>query len=525
MATALKPTLPPESEPKSVSNLVSGELKTLARQSSHYLVGLVAGLAIGMISFPIFTRVFTVAQYGILDLAQKAAAILVILSKGGMQNAALRFYNKPEFEANPRSAQSYYSTMFFGVVCASGIVALWFIGIAKLEPRIFALGPLENLIYLIASLAVLRGIGAILWAFLRIEERTKLFNVTSVGTKAATVAVICALLPVAGRTVQSYLIGIILVEICFVVALTLSLQRRRVLHPSSFAFELYRAGVVYGTPLVVYEFAFAVLASADRLLVQWYLGSDALGFYSVAYGLAQHANELLFAPLMLAIVPIYLRIWASDGLEKTTGFLTLAFDLFLIAAAGMLAVATASSHSFLVLVTSPKYADADRLIPVILAGLLAYAAHVFLAAGLLIHKRTLQMAGLLVFAAALNIGLNCLLLPRMGLMGGAIATLLSYAVCTGLLGQGSRQFVPLRIKLLPLLKYVAAACVACLAGTRVELGAAALNLLGKSGMTVLTYVGCLYLADARVRSGAASAGAWVRTAMNKGVCPTCGIYE
>ena len=492
------------------AGLIGHELKTLARQSSHYLAGLLGNLAVGFVSFPIFTRVLSISEYGLLDLGQRLLLMLTIASKLGLQNASLRFYDRQQFSKDIDSARTYYSTLFFGMLGTAGSMVLLFVLVVSLVPRQLALGPLANLVYLILGLVLIRALGSVLWGFLRIEERTKTFNVIGVGTKAATIATVCALLPWIGRSARTYFTGTLAVETVLVAALSGWLLFRGVLFPGHFKFSLFRAAVAYGTPLVLYEFAFAVLGSADRFLVRHYVGADALGFYSVAYGLANNVNELLVAPLGLALMPIYMRIWTSDGAEKTSAFLTVAFDLFIVAAAGVLAAIAVNGHSIVVLLASPKYAGADRLIPIILAGLLIYAANVFVAAGLLIHKRTLQMSGLLVISAALNIGLNCLLLPRMGLVGGAIATLLSYLACIVSLAWASNRLLPLQLDKQSCFKYVAAAAIAWVLASRIELSSPLMDLLARSAVVFTTYLVALYALDRRVRVGVRWAFNWLQ---------------
>ncbi|HLK48892.1 MAG TPA: oligosaccharide flippase family protein [Bryobacteraceae bacterium] len=493
---------PAETQFSSISQIAGGELKTLARHSSHYLAGLLGNLALGLVSFPIFTRLFSVAEYGLMDLAQRVVLMLTIASKAGLQNAVLRFYDKDQFGRNPESARTYYSTMLLGTFSIAVCVGMGFIAVSSILPESVWSGPLAKLTYVIAGLAMLRALGAIVWGFLRIEERTKAFNAVTVGTRGATIAAVCALLPWAGRTARTYLIGSVVVETVLIATLTLWLMRRNLLAVSRVDGGMFRAGIVFGLPLVVYELAFAVLGSADRFLVRSYLGADALGFYSVAYGIAQHANEILVAPLGLAILPIYMRLWASQGSEKTSEFLTIALDFFVMGAAGILAMVGAAASPLIILLASSKYAGGDHLIPLILGGLLIYATYIFVAAGLLIHKRTAEMAGLLVFAAVINIGLNCLMLPRLGLTGSAVATLLSYALCIFLLGRSSNRFLHLRFSGRSLMKYAAAAAAAWIVGTQVELGAPVLNLLGKGGTALSCYVAALYTVDGRVRHAA-----------------------
>ena len=499
----------PQEAAAPAGRLLGHELKTLARESSHYAAGLLGNLAVGFVSFPIFTRVLSIGEYGLMDLGQRLLLMLTIASKLGLQNASLRFYNRKEFSNDKATARNYYSTLFFGMLGTSCSIVLIFHLIVSLLPKADLRGPLANLIYLILGLVLLRALGSILWGFLRIEERTKTFNLLTVATKATTIGIVCALLPWMGHSARTYFTGTFAVETVLVLGITSWLLLRGVLVPSHFQFSLFRAAVAYGTPLVLYEFAFAVLGSADRFLVRHYVGADALGFYSVAYGLANNVNELLVTPLGLALIPIYMRIWASDGAPKTSAFLSTAFNIFIMAAAGILAAIAATGHSIVVILASSKYAGADRLIPVILAGLLIYGANVFVAAGLLIHKRTLQMSGLLVISAALNIGLNCLLLPRMGLMGGAIATALSYLACITSLAWASNRLLPLHTDLQTCLKYVGAGALAWLAASQFSLSVPVLDLLVRSAVVFAVYFCALYALDQRVRESVRWAVKWI----------------
>lgn len=480
--------------------VAGGEISRLATHASHYLAGLVGSLAIGLISFPVFTRVFSVAEYGLIDLAQKVLLLLWAASKLGLQNAALRFYDGPRFESDPSARQSYFSTLFLGVLASASAVALVFVVVEAAAPVSYMNGPLARLLSYVVVLLLLRSLGSMLWTFLRVEERTKAYNALTVGSKAATLGLVCALLPAMGRSAQTYFTGLILVEAALVAGLVSSLLRRRLLAPSRFEISLLRMGIAYGAPLVVYEFSFNVLGSTDRFLVRSFLGGEALGFYSVAYGLAQHVNEFLLLPLSLALTPIYMRIWTAEGADKTAQFLSFSFDVFLMAAAGILAVAAACAHEVVMVLASAKYAGADRLIPLLLAGLLVYTTHLFLAAGLLIYKRTVLMAGVLMGSAALNVCLNWWLLPRMGLLGAALSALLSYSLGIVWLGYLSRRLLPLRVDGRAMARYLAAAGAAWLAASGVGLGPHAVNLVAKSVTALAVYAAALYAMDPRVRA-------------------------
>ena len=113
------------------------------------------------------------------------------------------------------------------------------------------------------------------------------------------------------------------------------------------------------------------------------------------------------------------------------------------------------------------------------------------------------MACLLLFSSALNIGLNWLLLPRMGLMAAAIATLVGYVLCILLLGLASVRMLPVDIRFRALGRYLLAAGIVSYAVSRIELTSPARNVAAKSALVAVSYCVLLYMMDPRVRSASA----------------------
>jgi len=475
-------------------------MKKLIQHSSHYLAGLFGGLAIGFISFPIFTRIFSVADYGMIDFIQKILLLPTALSKAGMQNSVLRFYNEKEFASNPRSARTYYSTMLFGVAAMAVVITLIFLLAVKFVLRRFIDGPLATLLCFASALILLRAIESILLSFLRIEERTAAYNAAQVLMKAAMVGTVCAFLPWIGRSVRTYLSGTMAAEVVFVTVLVLWLFRRRMLSAIQFDRALFRSAVGFGLPLVFYELAGVILLTADRALVRYYLGAEALGYYSVAYGLSQYVNDLMTVPLGLAILPIYLRLWTAEGRERTTEFLHISLDFYLMAAAAIYMLVTLGSHDALMLLASPKYLGADRLIPFLVGGLLIYTTHVFLCAGLLIQKKTGIMALALVCSTALNVVLNCVLLPRFGLQGASVALLITHIVTILLLWLASSRILPIGVRATALAKYGTAGLAGWAAGSQIALHSHLLDAISRCSLSITVYVAVLYALDSRVRA-------------------------
>lgn len=475
------------------------EVKQLLRQSSHYLAGLLGSLALGFISFPIFTRVFTVADYGLIDFAQKIILLVVAICKCGLQNSALRFYDRSTFAADPQAARRFYSTMFLSMAAPALAVTLLFAGFITVAPRSLVDSRLGAVLLLAAGLIFLRSSQSILWSFLRVEERTKAYNIFNLILRGATIATVCLLLPFLGTSITTYFTGTLAVEAVVVGIVLFPLVRRGLVRLGGIDPVMVRASFAFGLPLVLQEIAGIVLDSGDRAVIRHFLGDTPLGLYSVAYGLSSYVNTLIMAPLGLAILPMYMRIWKAHGRERTIEFLSQGLNGFLMAAVLINVLAAVAARDAVNLLASSRYAGADRLIPMLVAGLLIYTAQVFLNAGLLIHKQTGKMAAILAWSALLNLGLNWVLIPRMGLPAAALATLLSYIVSTVLTARPSFQLLPLRIPARALFVYGAAGALAWALTLSLETGSSFWNLAAKCLVAIVTYFVVLYALDSRVR--------------------------
>lgn len=486
------------------------ELFALARQSSHYIVGLLATMAVGFISFPIYTRTFSISDYGTIDFTQKILLLLTAASKLGMQNSVLRFFEEKAFRHDAIKQRAYYSTMFFGVLGASLLVTL---GFALVTRALSANNPHQAIFSLLSFTSILisvRAVQSILSSFLRSEERTRAYNITAFIMRLGSVLTVLALLPLLGASVRTFFIGTILVESAVVLWLTIPLFRQKLLLPTQVDFVLLRTGLAFGAPLIFQELFGIFLDSGDRLLIEYYLGPTFLGVYSVAYGLSTYLNTLLVAPLGLAITPIYLRIWRNSGFKATQAFLSTSMELFIAASALIMVIVLLTSNDATTLLASQKYREAGPLIPYIVAGLLLYTSQIFLNAGLIIEKKTTVMALCLGISAAVNFVVNCLTLNRYGLFAAAVATLVGYSVSTLLLAYFSARTVAVRLRVRPLLVYFSSAVITYALLFRVAFQSAALTVILRAALSPAVYCALLCLMHPPTRLYAGQLWSWLR---------------
>jgi len=88
-------------------------------------------------------------------------------------------------------------------------------------------------------------------------------------------------------------------------------------------------------------------------------------------------------------------------------------------------------------------------------------------AGLFIHRKTRVIMVIVICCALLNVGLNLTLIPVMGIMGSAIATLASYSAVVLALGFAGRRLLPVPLPWGTLVRSGAAATIMYFALQRV----------------------------------------------------------
>ncbi len=484
-------------------------LKTLYKHSSHYLGGRVAVMMLGFISFPLFTRVFSVSDYGAMNLIVNSVLLLTVISKFGFQHAVQRFYPECANSSDPDALPRYYSTLFYGTGIISVVLCTLFLisvpmGSAKFL-GITATGALSIALVLV----IIRSLRSMQTNLMQMENKTRLFSGIDILQKITVITVICLLLFFWKKTIFAFVLGMVLVEALFFVQYLPVLSRRGLLSPRKIDFRFFRDALSYSFPLMTAEIAWVVLDSGDRFFVQHFLGAQALGFYAAAYGIATYLQDVMMAPLQLALFPICMKVWASQGKQATQEFLSRSLDQFAVVAVGVVAVAIVTSRDVVVLLASKKFAQAHELLPYLVIGLVLSAVTIYFRPGLLIHKKGSKIATATLGASILNIGLNLLLLPRIGLVGAAIATTISYGAIVVFLASQSLSVLPFKIEVLAFMRYVATGICVTWLGTFVHVASPILNILARGLFIMSLYALVLWAIDSRVRM-------WMRRAYEIG---------
>jgi O-antigen/teichoic acid export membrane protein len=475
------------------------EFKGLFRQSSVYFGGSILHSLAGLISFPLWTRALTPSEYGTYSLLNISVFFLAAFSKSGLQHSAIRYFSEFATKKRAESIASFYTTHIAGTVVSSLILNAIFILVVSFSSAMFdGVESLPLLVGLVCLLALVDSLMSILHAFMRVEQRAKQYTGWGFVERYLGIGLSVLLLLVFDWGLVGLIAGQ-LISSSFVVTVLLSrLVLNGHLNLRSVSTTYLKDALKYGAPMIPVESSRLVLELGDRYLIQFFMGAAAVGLYSVGYNITTYIRQFVAMPLNRAIAPVYLDMWEKRGADETKKFLEVLLQYYLMVAIPLIFTISYFSEDIIRILASAKYVEVASIVPLIIAPVILYGANGIFSAGLIIHKKTKTMMYAALSSALLNVALNLLLIPTMGLKGAALATMFSYSVLILTLAHYSFKLLPLSINSFVIAGYVAAAFVMFGFFRFFEwqtLFGLALRVAGGLGI----YAICLTVVDSRIR--------------------------
>ena len=430
--------------------MAESSLKRLIVQSSHYSIASVLTMLAGLITFPVLTRTFSVADYGLMNLVAATLSVAVALGKVGFQHSIIRYESEIRAGKGRYTLPQLYATTLLGMLAAA-LLAMLVIAIgAQLAPDQWLSDPRLRGLFAIASLlVVIQVMDSGMVNFLRAEQQTATIMTYQVLKKYLSVGIILGTLFLIARSLKGFYFASILAEGIAVLSLSWVLfgtGRRPPPRPANFSRPMYLELLGFGIPMMIgYEVSGIILSVGDRYVIDGVIGPEPLGLYSAAYNLCQYVQGAFIASVSTAITPIYIRLFDQKGVGETSAFIDRSLRSYAILAAPLIAGVAAVGPELLSSLASDKYASAGPVLAWVIAGMVVDGSNAMLGAGLFIHRKTRVIMAVVFGSAILNIALNLVLVRRIGILGSAIATLVSYGVVALALGIGGRRLVPVKV--------------------------------------------------------------------------------
>jgi O-antigen/teichoic acid export membrane protein len=407
------------------------ELQRLGRHSLVYGVGGLVSRILAVLLLPLYTHYLTRADYGAIETLVALTAVLVIVLRAGISSAFFRFYFDAKTERD-RVVVVRTSFWFTMTMATAGLV----VGL------VFA-GDIANALNGMTP-GLVRAAFVGLWAqmnyeqltsLFRVEERSVQFALASLANVLVTIAATVLLVAVWHKGAVGVLVGNFTGTL---VVYAVLLAYRRYQLGLEFSRSLLREMNRFGLPLVPSGIALWAINFADRIFLNTISGAAETGLYSIGVRISS-VIIFLFTAFRTAW-PAFAYSIEDDREAKRTYAFVLTYLLFICC---WLSLALGLLAPWIVrILTTPRFYEGARVVALLCFAATAYAGYTVIAIGIGRVRKT-QFNWIITFAAAaLNIGLNIVLIPPYGMIGAAIATVAAYALMFVLMTWNAQRLYP-----------------------------------------------------------------------------------
>lgn len=424
------------------------QIARLSKDTLIYGTSTVLGRLLNFLLVPIYTNFLSPSDYGITAYVYSLIAFLNVLYNYGMESAYFRYSSSQEIGTPKQN----FSTPFISIAATSFIFSGILISLTT--PITDAINiPLHHSSIILYSGLILffDALAIVPFALLRQTNKAKLFAFIKFLNIVINLLLNILLLVKYDMGIEGIFIsGTISSLITFIFLLPTILKNLTF----NFSGELYKVLLKYGLPSLPAGFALMVIQVIDRPILRALTDNASVGIYQANYKLGIFMM-LVVSMFDYAWKPFFFKHAKNDNAKElfaritTYFFLLMSLVLLFIAFFIEDIVKIQISGRFII---HPDYWVGLHIIPIIMLGYLFYGLSLTFSAGIYLKKKTLYLPLITFIAAIINVVINLSLIPAIGIMGAALATLSSYITMSMLMYFYSQKFYKINYEFMRILK-------------------------------------------------------------------------
>lgn len=194
-----------------------------------------------------------------------------------------------------------------------------------------------------------------------------------------------------------------------------------------FTSKYWKYALVFNIPLIPHYLASTVLSMSDRIMIAKLCGESQAGKYSIAYSCAVIIS-IIFSAINASWIPHTYKKLKEEKYSEIGKNASYLVSIAAVSSVGLILIAP----ELIKILAPPSYYEAIYVIPPVVIGMYYTFLYTLFANIEFYHRKTLFVMFASVIAAALNIGLNIVLIPIFGYMVAAYTTMLGYLVLCGM---------------------------------------------------------------------------------------------
>ncbi|MCB0712300.1 MAG: polysaccharide biosynthesis C-terminal domain-containing protein [Ignavibacteriae bacterium] len=420
------------------------QLRQLSGDTAVYGLTTIIQRFLSFLLTPFYTHFLRLDELGIQTDLFVIIAFLLILANAGMESAYFRFDAAATNEAERRS--TFWNALGVNWSVA-GSLGVLFILFPEVFNQITFMNLSEEYLYLVRMAGVIMALDSmsmIPLGLLRMRRRAFKFGVV----KIASIVVNVILNVILVGFLDMKLEGIFIAGIAqSVTQFVLTLPFVSLMRPIRFNADLRRMMVKFGLPTIGSGLSMIALQLVDRTIIRSTLGHEALGLYQANYRLGivmivfVSVFEFAWRPFFLQQAnkenarQLYARVFTYYNL--IAGAILLLFSFFIPNIAAFPIPFTGATF------IKDVYWPGLGIVPIVLMAYLFNGWYTNFIAGVYIEKKTASLLWITLTGAVIEAVLCFILVPTIGIAGGAWSTVSAYLIMAVVLYLYIRRYYPI----------------------------------------------------------------------------------
>ncbi len=423
-------------------NRSQSSYKKLFSNTLVFAIGSFSSKVLVLLLIPIYTNYLTTAELGVTDVLTQIANWLIPLVTMTISEAIIRFGLDKAYD---KTRVFTIGNLIFAFGLAVFGIILPIINLTGIADKYIGGYALILFVYVMMS-----GIKTLYTTFVRAMEKVKLFALAGIIATFFTLfftAMFYMVLPSnflgEGTGIQKYLLATILSDFITTIFVTFRAKLWKYINFRQIDREMLSTMLQYSVPLIPAQLLWLITNSSDSFMTTHYMGAASNGILSAAYKIP---NIVATVYMMFGQAWNMSAITENDS-EDRDRFYENVFEfnqslLYILAGGCMLVIQPLTN-----IMIGADFRECVRYSPILIYSTIFSCFTTFMGSIYLASKKTKRSLFTSLVSGVINVGLNVILIPRIGLYGPPISTVASYVTVFIIRAFDSRKLVPFKINL------------------------------------------------------------------------------
>lgn len=384
---------------------------------SIHFIGKIIQIFVSLTIIPFLIIKFDQNEFGILGIIWLILPILKrILNLGVDVPVSIKFFKLNIDDFRKHLGNSLLIIGLNTTFLISTSYLIWFFLDTQKIPDISS-------ILIVISFCLFQSINNIWSSFLKNTGKVIQFELYQLAPKILNnLFAILAILFIS-KSVQSYLLGFAIGE--FIVSIFSAYGLNKILKDWKIKYNknIVMSLLKIGAPIIPGTIVYYFLAYGDRIILEYFLGLSAVAIYTLAYKLSEILMNLFITPSINYLEPAIMANPNQRSVKITQETLFKLISTIIIMGAIFL---FAFGDSVFKILDKPEYSDSINISIILMIGLIINSKNLMMSIYLIFHERTKSILIINTVAGTLNIIINFMLIPVIGILGASISTIVAF---------------------------------------------------------------------------------------------------